>query len=214
MSEMIQRLLLKRAARLQFIVNEKLAKRGGRIGKFFTWMAVGPRAYGQHIIPKYFRFYNTYMLDFGFRFNWARAHLTKIFTREREMFIPGYAGFLIAWAWFARKNRIRPLYRYEDYHLYRYDNPTNFTKKYNMYIPYNVMNYKISAHYIEINRIYVQEMWNRLLNVKNDVVQDYVNSSERVKRTKYALNPNYVYEPYGWELEEKEKRRVEDAQIS
>lgn len=118
MTEVIQRFLLKNTKWLQYVVNEKLAKRKGPIGRFFTWNQLGERNYGTHYIPKWFRFWNTYLLNFGFRFNWGRPHLTKWFTREREIFIPGYAAFIIFWAWFARKNKIRPLYRYEDYHLH------------------------------------------------------------------------------------------------
>lgn len=130
----------------------------GAVGKFFSWMEIGPRNHGEHVLPKMFRFFNTFLLNFGFRFNWGRPHLTKWFTKEREIYITGYAAMFIFWAWFARKNRIRPLYRYEDYHLHDYDKPARFTSKYNMYVPFNVMNYKTSAHYIEIDRIFSQEM--------------------------------------------------------
>lgn len=130
----------------------------GAIGKFFSWMEIGPRNHGDHIIPKMFRFFNTFLLNFGFRFNWGRPHLTKWFTKEREIYITGYAFMFIFWAWFSRKNRIRPLYRYEDYHLHDYDKPAKLTNKWNMYIPFNVMNFKTSAHYIEIDRIFSQEM--------------------------------------------------------
>lgn len=121
-------------------------------------MEIGPRTHGEHVIPKLFRFFNTFLLNFGFRFNWGRPHLTKWFTKEREIYITGYAALIIFWAWFARKNRIRPLYRYEDYHLHDYDKPSSLTTKWNMYVPFNVMNFKTSAHYIEINRIFSQEM--------------------------------------------------------
>jgi hypothetical protein len=142
------------------------------------------------------------MLNFGFRFNWGRPHLTKWFTREREIFIPGYAAILIFWAWFARKNKIRPLYRYEDFHLHDYDKPSNLSHKYLTYIPFNVMNFKISAHYIEINRIFHQEMLKKYMEVRKNVVDEYERASEKEKRTKYALNPNYVYEAFGWELDQ------------
>ena len=128
-------------------------------------MEIGPRNYGQHIIPKMFRFINTFLLNFGFRFNWGRPHITKWFTKEREIYITGYAAMFILWAWFARKNRIRPLYRYEDYHLHDYDKPAKLTNKWNMYIPFNVMNFKTSAHYIEIDRIFSQEMSRYVINL-------------------------------------------------
>ena len=95
------------------------------------------------------------------------------------------------WAWYARKNKHRPLYQSRDL-LNHYDNPSQFTHKYRKYVPFNYMNFKISAHYIEINRIFHLEM------LRN-------NCSEKEKRTRYITNKNYVYEPFGWELEQKQK---------
>ena len=50
------------------------------------------------------------------------------------------------------------MYRYEDYHLHDYDRPARLTSKFGIYIPFNVMNFKQSAHYLEINRIFREEM--------------------------------------------------------
>lgn len=161
-------------------------------------MQIGERAHGKHYIPRWFRFWNMYMLNFGFRFNWGRPHLTKWFTREREIFIPGYAAVLIFWAWAVRKNKIRPLFRYED-HLHQYDNPTTLSKKWLTYVPFNTMNFKVSAHYIEINRIYHSEMLKKYLEVRKTVKEEFDRSSEKLKRTKYAINQNYVYVPFGFE---------------
>lgn len=162
MTEVIQRFLLKNTKFLQYIVNDKLAKRKGSIGKFFRWMEIGERQNGTHYSARWFRVFNHYMLTFGFRFNWGKPSFMKIFSREREIFIVGYAALFGIWAWFARKNKIRPLYRYKD-QLNDYDNPTTFSKKYGIYIPFNYLNYRISAHYIEINKIYHLEMLKRVI---------------------------------------------------
>jgi hypothetical protein len=77
MTECVQRFLLKNTKYLQYVVNEKLAKRKGAIGRFFSWMEIGPRNYGQHFIPRWFRVINTYFLNFGFRFNWGRPSVMK-----------------------------------------------------------------------------------------------------------------------------------------
>jgi len=37
-----------------------------------------------------------------------------VFSREREIFIVGYAALFMVWAWYSRKNKMRPLYRYRD----------------------------------------------------------------------------------------------------
>jgi len=199
MTESIQRFLLNNTKWLQNVVNNKLAKRNGGIGKFFTWMEIGPRNNGAHVIPRWFRFWNTYMLNLGWRFNWARPHLTKLATKEREIFMAAYSGVFIAWAWMYRKNKIRPLFRYQDYNLQDYDNPAQFSKKYKMYVPFNVSNYKISAHYLEINKIVFEELWKKFQPIKEEIEKEFNRSSEMVKRTKYATNANYVYEPFGWE---------------
>ena len=201
MTEFIQRFLLRNTGWLQNVVNNKLAKRSGAVGKFFRWMEIGPRSNGSHVLPKWFRFWNTYMLNFGWRFNWARPHLTKLMTKEREMFMAAYSGLFIVWAWLYRKNKVRPLFRYQDYNLHDYDNPARFTKKYQMYVPFNVANYKTSAHYLEINKIVFQELWKKFEPIKQDIELEFQRSSEKTKRTKYATNPNYVYEPFGFELE-------------
>ena len=199
MTEVIQRFLLNNTKWLQHVVNNKLAKRKGGMGKFFSWMEIGPRAHGKHVLPRWFRFWNTYMLNLGWRFNWARPHLTKLATKEREIFMAAYSGIFIAWAWMYRKNKIRPLHRYTDYNLQDYDNPAQFSKKYKMYVPFNVSNYKISAHYIEINKIVFEELWKKFQPIKDEIEKEFTRSTEKVKRTKYATNPNYVYEAFGWE---------------
>jgi hypothetical protein len=89
---------------------------------------------------------------------------------------------------------------YQDYHLHDYDNPANFSHKYKMFVPFYVSNYRESAHYLEINKIVFEEMWKRFLPVKDQIENEFNNSSEKVKRTKYCMNPNYVYEAFGWEL--------------
>lgn len=77
MTECIQRFLLRNTKFLQRIVNDKLAKKDGKIGKFFRWMEIGPRNNGEHTLPKYFKFWNILTLHFGARMNWGRPHLTK-----------------------------------------------------------------------------------------------------------------------------------------
>lgn len=202
MTEVVQRFLLRNTKFLQNLVNNKLAKRKGASGRFFTWMEIGPRNFGQHVIPKYFRFWNTFMLGFGMRFNWARPHFTKtLMSREREIFMTGYAGLLIMIAFWTRKNRVRPLYQYSDAHLYHYDNPTRFSAKYGMHVPYSFTAFRQSAHYIEINKIFQREMTKRLMEFQQEVETEFKNSTEKERRTKYLSNPNYVYEPFGWELE-------------
>jgi hypothetical protein len=203
MSAILQNFLLKNTKVLQFVFNQKLGKRKGGIGKFFRWIELGKRQAGEHVIPKFFRLWNTYWLNIGYRFNWGRPHLTKFFTKERDMFMTGYAGFFILWAWFVRKNKVRPLFMYKDMHLHDYDNPAKFTYKYGMFVPLHVANFKISAHYLEINKIFHQEMLKKYMDFRTEFNKEFEHASEKDKRTRYILNSNYVYEPFGWELANK-----------
>lgn len=111
----------------------------------------------------------------------------------------------MAWAWYARKNKIRPLYRYRD-QLNEYDNPTALSRKYQVYVPFNYMNYRMSAHYIEINKVFHLEMLKKVqvivklqfYTVKEELKQERNNCSDKVKKTRYITNTNYVYERPGW----------------
>lgn len=89
--------------------------------------------------------------------------LIRHLTKEREVFLTGYAGIFLFWCWWARKNKIRPLYRYRDL-LHDYDNPSNMSSKYGVYVPFNYMNYRQSAHYLEISQIVTPELFKRVIN--------------------------------------------------
>lgn len=200
MTEFIQKFLLKNTGFLQKLVNEKLAK-GPIFPNFWKWMEIGKRNNGVHVIPKLFRLINTFTHVFGVRMNWGRPHITKsFFSREREVFMTGYAFMFILLAIIYRKNMIRPLFQYSDAHLYHYDNPNHISTRFGMYVPEHYTSYKVSAHYLEINKIFSREMLKRFTDFQKEVESEYNQSSEKVKRTKYLNNPNYVYEPYGWEL--------------
>ena len=202
MTEFIQKFLLKNTVLLQKLVNEKLAK-GSILPNFWNWMQIGKRNNGVHVFGKFLKFLNSYSHVYGVRMNWGRPHLTKtLFSRERETFLTGYAFMFVIMAYMCRKNVIRPLYQYSDAHLYHYDNPHHLSDRFGMYVPNHYTSYKQSAHYIEINKIFQREMIKKLTEYSDEVQLEYFSSSEKEKRTKYLRNPNYVYEPFGWEEQE------------
>ena len=82
MTEVVQRFLLRNTVWLQKLVNERLAKKTGAIGKFAKWMEIGPRTNGHHYIPRYFRLWNQYILTFGFRFTYSRPHMLKYLANK------------------------------------------------------------------------------------------------------------------------------------
>lgn len=200
MTERIQTFLLKNTKFLQKFVNEKLAN-GPFIPNFWKWMEIGQRGYGKHIFSKYFKLYNSWILNFGTRMNYGRPHLQKqIFSKEREIFITGYAAMFVMVVLWTRKNKLRPLYEQNDPYLSRNDNSLNLTDLYGVLVAPYIHRYKKSAHYIEINRIFSTEMMKKFRIYFDEVKVEFEESSEKVKRTKYLTNQNYVYEPFGWEL--------------
>ncbi len=68
-----------------------------------------------------------------------------------------------------------------------------------MMFPPNFLHNRISAHYIEINHIFSIEMMKKYMVVRKEVIDERELHSEEVRRTKFATNGNYVYEPFGSE---------------
>lgn len=202
MSELFQPFLKRYIGPVKNLVNNKLAN-GKFFPKFFKWMEIGDRNYGGHILPKIFRFWNSCILHFGTRLEFHRPHVTKYLnSKEREIFVTGYGFILILLGIWTKKNRSRPLYQTNDSYLYNYDNPTNLSARYGKFIPHYVHKYKNSAHYLEINKIFERENAKKLLEIRNKFMEEFELSTEKVKRTRYLRNPYYVYEPFGWEIEE------------
>ena len=202
MSQAFQKFIKGYIGPLKHLVNNKLAN-GKLFPKFFKWMEIGDRNYGGHVLPKIFRLWNSVILHFGSRLEFHRPHISKyLFSKEREIFVTGYGVILILLGIWTKKNRARPLYQTNDSYLYNYDNPTNLSARYGKFIPHYVHKYKVSAHYLEINKIFERENAQKLSEIRKNIITEFDSSTEKVKRTKYLRNPNYVYEPFGWEQDE------------
>lgn len=63
--------------------------------------------------------------------------------------------------------------------------------------PPNFLHNRISAHYIEINHIFSIEMMKKYQVARQEILREREACSEEVRRTRYATNKNYVYEPFG-----------------
>lgn len=199
MTTIIQSFLLKNTKGLQNLVNNKLAV-SGPFKKFWKWMEIGTRGYGKHVLPNYFRLFNSFMLTLGQRFNWHRPHVGKyLLSKEREIFLTGYSFVLIFFFVVCKKNAISPLFTANDPFLNNYDNPNKFSEQFGKFIPNFVNSYKVSAHYLEINKIFGREMLKHYQKAEAKVASEFYECSERERRTKYLSNPYYVYEPFGWE---------------
>lgn len=92
------------------------------------------------------------------------------------------------------------------------DNPEFWFQRYNMMFPPSFLHDRISAHYIEINHIFAIEMMKKYQGARREVLAERETHSDEVKRTKYATNPNYVYEAFGSKDDDKIKR-MKDAKM-
>ena len=63
MSQRVQNWLLKNTGFVQYLVNERLAKRSGLIGRIFRGLEMGPRNYSQHTIHRAFRVVNYFWVQ-------------------------------------------------------------------------------------------------------------------------------------------------------
>ena len=68
--------------------------------------------------------------------------------------------------------------------------------RYNMMFPPSFLHQRISAHYIEINNIFFNEMIKKYHYARRDILDEREALPEKERRTKYVTNPLYVYEPF------------------
>lgn len=64
-----------------------------------------------------------------------------------------------------------------------------------MMFPPNFLHNRISAHYIEINHIFAVEMIKKYQVARKEIIAERDTHSDLEKRTMYATNANYIYEP-------------------
>ena len=68
--------------------------------------------------------------------------------------------------------------------------------RYNMMFPPNFLHNRLSAHYIEINNIFVCEMMKKYIVARKDILEERDACSSEEIATKYATNPSYIYESF------------------
>ena len=55
-------MLLRNTKGLQYIINERLAKKSGLIGSLGRALEIGPRQYGAHVLPRFFKVANYHFI--------------------------------------------------------------------------------------------------------------------------------------------------------
>ena len=196
MSQRVQSFLLRNTQGLQYLVNERLAKRSGAIGRLARFYALGERQMGQHSLGRVMKVVNWYWV-FGYQ---AIAMMRPVASRflgvtQGPINISGV--FMWVWATMIILSRFRFMRSRDLYFFNAQDNPEFWYQRYNMMFPPNFLHNRLSAHYIEINHIFGVEMMKKYQVARRDILAERDTHSDEVKRTKYITNPNYVYEPFG-----------------
>ena len=82
-------------------------------------------------------------------------------------------------------------------HTNMQDQPEWWFSRYEMMFPPNLMNDRVSAHFLEINHIFAYEMLKRYQSARKELLAEREAASQKDRQTKYITNPNYVFEELG-----------------
>ena len=196
MTERFQNWLLGRTTGLQYIVNERLAKRGGPIGGIFKALEMGKRQYGSHTMGRYLRLMNYYWLMVYQTLNMQRLVFSRLVGLHNAPL--NYSGMFV---WFVATNMIFSRFRFvrarDVLNFNQQDQPEFWYARYGMMFPPSFLHNRLSAHYIEINHIYCVEMMKKYIGVRKELIDEREACTPEERLTRYATNPNYVYEPMG-----------------
>ena len=82
-------------------------------------------------------------------------------------------------------------------HMNHQDKPEFWFARYNMMFPPSYLHNRMSAHYMEIAHIYAVEMLKKYQVARREILEEREKCDDKEKHTRYAMNPNYIYEPLG-----------------
>ena len=198
MTERVQAFLLRNTTSLQYLVNERLAKRSGFIGKIFKYLEIGQRQYSQHAHWRTLKLVNwAYMRSLQMFCLLRATTFSRIWigTTHAPM---NFSGLFV---FFFMTRNIMDRIQFErpaDFlAINQQDRPQYWFERYKIMYPPNYLNNRMSAHYLEIAHIYAVEMLKRYQVARKEILDEREKLSDQEKRTRYALNPNYIYEPLG-----------------
>ena len=207
MTERFQNWMLSRTTGLQYLVNERLAKRGGPIGSLFRALEMGKRQYGNHTLGRFAKLMNYYWLMIYQSLNMQRAVFSRFVGLQNAPL--NYSGMFV---WFVATNMIFSRFRFirsrDVMNFNAQDQPEFWYARYGMMFPPNFLHNRLSAHYIEINHIYTVEMMKKYIGVRKEIIDEREACSQEERLTRYATNPNYIYEPMG--ADDDKIRRIKD----
>ena len=196
MTERFQTWILAKTGGLQYLVNERLAKRGGPIGRIFSALEMGKRQMGSHSAGRILRLANYWWL----MIYQVLAQQRAVFSRFGGLHNAplNYSGMFV---WFVATNAIFSRFRFsrsrDVMNFNTQDQPEFWYARYGMMFPPSFLHNRLSAHYIEINHIFFIEMMKKYIGVRKEVLEERAACTPEERLTRYAMNPNYVYEPMG-----------------
>ena len=196
MTERAQNWILSRTGGLQYLVNERLAKRGGPIGRIFAALEIGKRQMGNHSLGKFMRLANYWWIMIYQTINMQRVVFSRFVGLGNAPL--NYSGLFV---WFVATNMIFSRFRFirsrDVLNFNAQDQPEFWYARYGMMFPPNFLHNRLSAHYIEINHIFAVEMLKKYIPARKEMLKERDACTQEERLTKYVLNPNYVYEPLG-----------------
>ena len=196
MSTRFQSWLLRNTGGLQYLVNERLAKRSGAIGRVFKALEMGERQYGQHTLLRAFRVVNYFWVQIYQQMGMMRPVFSRFMGVQNGPL--NYSGiFVYLFCSMMVFSRFRFIRARDVLYFNAQDNPEFWYARYNMMFPPNFLHNRLSAHYIEINHIFAVEMMKKYQGARREILADRERCSEEERRTRYCTNPNYVCEPMG-----------------
>ena len=207
MSEPVQKWIATNMGGLKTLVNDKLAKRSGLIGGIFKRLEIGERQMGRHTFPAFLKGANQlYMLG---------THMVAVSRPVASRLVGvtyGPLNFTGIMAWLLFTGCIVAKFQFqksrENMMFNEQDKPQYWFSKYKMMFPPQMMNNITSAHYIEINHIFVTEMFKKYRVARQEMIVEREEASQKDRLTKYILNSNYIYEPMGQDDPELKKLRT------
>jgi len=177
---------------LAYVINEKLAKRSGLLGRIGKFWMIGPREYGSHPLNKLFIFLNRRYI-FAAAVALHRYSVVKTLTHggyhmlrpfKHVSFLGPLAVFWGFFTWVYTTSTVRG---------YEPDRLTYLSKRIGKAgLPLNSMNQRTSAHYIEINYIFQAEMMKKYHRVRQRIMEERNKANDQTRRTRFAV-PTYKY---------------------
>ena len=153
MTERLQHFILRNTKGLQYLVNERLAKRGGPVGRIFSALEIGQRQMSPHSFNRLMKVVNYWWVMIYQTLAMQRPILSRFIGMQNAPL--NYSGMFV---WCVATNMIFSRFRFvrsrDVLNFNAQDQPEFWFARYGMMFPPNFLHNRLSAHYIEINHIF------------------------------------------------------------